>query len=174
MPSCSPNSQWGLGVKVNWGGVPQRRTSTLSSADWPRGTESCGILGMPARTSLNSCSSSLACFSKDSPCSRKARFCSTNALVSCPDFFSRGISSEARFLWAFKVSAWVMAWRRRSSRERKLPRTFAGSKPRFRNISSTLGRFSRTKARSSIEAFNLSRGPPGFGGATTFTGSIYT
>ena len=48
MPSSGPRSQCALGVKSNWGGWPQRRTSTLSSALLPTGTDSCGMFGTPA------------------------------------------------------------------------------------------------------------------------------
>ena len=41
----------GLGVKSNLRGSPQRRTSTLSSALWPTGTDSWGTLGIHASRS---------------------------------------------------------------------------------------------------------------------------
>ena len=63
-PSSAPRSQCGLGVKSNCGGVPQRRTSTLSSALCPTGTLACGRLGMPARMSRRRASRSAAVFSR--------------------------------------------------------------------------------------------------------------
>src|ERR1035441_8411809 len=54
MPSSGPRSQWALGSKSKLGGEPTRRTSTLSSAVLPAGTDSCGALGIEASRSLKS------------------------------------------------------------------------------------------------------------------------
>src|SRR5580658_36504 len=72
------------------------------------------------------------------------------AVASWPLFFSLLMSSEALFRRAFMVSASVMAWRRWVSTSRKSLSTAAGSAPRWRSISSTRGRLSRTKFRSSM------------------------
>src|SRR5450631_1439122 len=45
MPSASPNSQCGLGVKSNARGSPQLRTTTLSSLPAPDGTAASSTLG---------------------------------------------------------------------------------------------------------------------------------
>ena len=44
-PSASPRSVWSFAGKSNSGGVPQRRTSTLSSADLPTGVDGCVEVG---------------------------------------------------------------------------------------------------------------------------------
>ena len=72
------------------------------------------------------------------------------ALASCPLFLSLAISSDDLLRCALLVSASVIAWRLCVSTSRKSLRTAAGSMPRWRSFSSTKGRLSRTKFRSSM------------------------
>lgn len=104
----APKPHWELGeqlgVKLNSCGVPHLRTSLLSSAERPTGTDSCGTLGIPASIARISWSISPACFSSSSLCARKALVCSICAVASCPAFLSLAISSDARFRCAFRPS----------------------------------------------------------------------
>src|SRR5579859_280852 len=150
MPSSAPRSQCALGVKSNFGGVPHLRTSTLSSALFPTGTLACGRFGMPARMSRSRASRSAAFFSSVEIFSRSSLVWAMAVLASCPLFFNLAMSSEALLRSALLVSASVMAWRRCVSTSRKSFSTAAGSMPRWRSFSSTTGRFSRTKFRSSM------------------------
>src|SRR6266851_4027365 len=150
MPSCSPSSQCGLGLKSNLGGAPQRRTSTLSSVVFPAGTLWWGRLGMPARISRTRASSSAATFSNCWICSRNCLVSDIWTVASCPLFFSFAISSDARLRRALVISASLMAWRRCVSTSWKSFNTSPGSIPRSRSFSSTRGKLSRTKLRSSM------------------------
>ena len=55
-PSAGPRSQCACGVNENSRGVPERRTSTLSAALFPTGTDACGTLGMASSPRLRRCS----------------------------------------------------------------------------------------------------------------------
>ena len=151
-PSCSPSSQCGLGVKLNSGGLPHLRTSLLSSAERPTGTDSCGTLGIPASIVRISWSISPACFSSSSLCARKALVCSICAVASCPAFFSLAISSDARFRCAFSVSDCVISWRRFSSTWRNPLRTCCRVHPapakHFFNLCEVLSDVSKIKHES--------------------------
>src|SRR5712671_1166039 len=78
------------------------------------------------------------------------------AVASWPLFFNLAMCSEALLRRALRVSASVMAWRRWVSTSRKSRRTAAGSRPRWRSFSSTKGKLSRTKFRSSMELDTVS------------------
>src|SRR5437667_80427 len=67
------------------------------------------------------------------------------------------------------VSASVIAWRRQTSTSRKSFSTAAGSISRCRSFSSTKGRFSRTKFKSSIESTNVSEKRRGMHASMTGT-----
>src|SRR5947208_1441634 len=67
------------------------------------------------------------------------------------------------------VAALVIARRRQTSISRKSFSTAAGSIPRCRSFSSTKGRFSRTKFRSSIESTNVSEKRRGMHASMTGT-----
>ena len=54
MPSASPSSQCGLGLKSNCGSTPSVRTSTFSLSSAPTGASGCGTLGMVSINSSNS------------------------------------------------------------------------------------------------------------------------
>ena len=56
IPSAGPSSQCGFGSKSIAGGVPQRRTSALSAADFPAGTLSCGRFGSVSKRASRRCS----------------------------------------------------------------------------------------------------------------------
>ena len=51
-PSAGPRSQCACGVNANSRGVPMRRTSPLSAALFPTGTDACGRLGMSSRSAI--------------------------------------------------------------------------------------------------------------------------
>ena len=55
IPSAGPRSQWACGANVNARGVPTRRTSLLSSALLPTGTDECGMFGMTSRPWFRRC-----------------------------------------------------------------------------------------------------------------------
>ena len=55
IPAPSAISQCGRGVKLNFGGAPQRRTSTFAEASCPTGTELCGTLGTVSINSEKFC-----------------------------------------------------------------------------------------------------------------------
>src|SRR5262249_3963552 len=158
-PSRPPTSSWGLGLKSNRRGVPQRRTSTFSSSLLPRGTEGCGTLGtcassasMASSTAFTSASSALI----RSPTSR-IRACSAPA--SCPALRARPIASEATLRWALSSSASLMRRRRSTSLARISGMSWAPPlSARARWTSSDRSRISR---RSSTRLL-------GFGGSGAF------
>src|SRR3989442_17736 len=101
----------GVGVKLNLGAAPQRRTSTLSCSPWPTGTEGCGRLGT---VSKNSRVRSSSCAMRSSYCliSSETRFISAmSPAASWPDFFRRAISSLALLRSALSRSADVITSR---------------------------------------------------------------
>src|SRR3989454_83567 len=55
-PSASPSSSWGLGMKPNARGVPQRRTSTFCASVVPGGTDGSGRFGIWRSTRSSSAS----------------------------------------------------------------------------------------------------------------------
>ena len=59
MPSASPISKCCFGSNANCRGVPQRRTSTLSSAERPTGTLGCGTFGISSSSASRRASASL-------------------------------------------------------------------------------------------------------------------
>jgi len=97
-------SQWGFGGKSNFGGAPQRRTSTLSAALAPTGTDECGTLGI-VRSRPRWLASSSATRSSDFLMSSESCFIPQLAhRRSVLSFLSRAISSLAFCVCALRCS----------------------------------------------------------------------
>ena len=131
-PSCSPNSQCGLGLKSNCGAVaPATCFYVIGFALAYGHARRVGRFGIELNISRRRASCSAAFFSDSVICSRSSLVSWICAEASCPLFFSFAISSEARLRRACRVSAAVMAWRRSPSMATKVFQD-------FRRIHSTL------------------------------------
>ena len=159
MPSASPISQCGRAGKSNRGGSPQVLTQRLSCSDAPAGTESCGRLGIAASSSRSFRSAAAACASSCSIVSLSVELCALIWVTSPRSRFTRPNSAESALRCAFRVSTWVIAERRSSSRARK-PESSEGSAPRSCSFSSTSCRLARMNAKSSISPHSRAAFPP--------------
>ena len=128
-------------MKSNFGGAPQRRTSTFSSEPRPTGTDASSRFGI---VSINS-----RCFASSSATRSSADLIRSDTVFISPinesafsfAFFNRAISSLALFRCALRASFAVINSRRSLSSARNPSKSSAA--PRFRAISANTSRWSR-------------------------------
>ena len=149
MSKSSPKSQWALASKSNWRGVPQRRTSTLSSSSAPTGTLSCGMFGRVVVNSVNLASKSAKVASK--------------SLISADSFCIAAILSSAfsllRLAWAISAETVLRSALRFSTLTNKSRRcssisfirlSTSAATPRVANFSATASKSVRIRFKSNI------------------------
>ena len=150
-PRPSPMSVWSRTGKSNVRGVPQRRTSTLSSDDLPTGTLECVRFGRSSRKSR-----SAVCTRSSSPSRRlvsapmpatSAR--SADASSPLPLAAPIAFDSALRFACRSCVRVW-MSLRSRSSDSK---RAASSVTPRLARPAATAGRSLRRRLMSSMRKF---------------------
>ena len=133
-------------------GVPQRRTSGLSSSSLPTGVESAGMFGVAMSRSRRAASASSRSRPTTSSWSLMAR--TRSLAASASSFFPCAIiwpmAFDAALRSACRASSWVMAARRASSSWEK--RAASHEAWRFFIASATASWFSRTYLMSSMDA----------------------
>ena len=148
MPNTAPNSVWSLGAKSNFGGSPQRLTSTLLSSLMPSGTSASRMLGISnnissRRTWMVSSSCSF-CFRSSPRCATS----SSSGWMSSPRALACPIDLDRVLRWF--CNSWVNTWislRRFSSAEKAALSIF---RPRLANCVATSSKLVRNKRGSSI------------------------
>src|SRR6185503_15042282 len=122
-PSAAPMSTWSLGAKENFRGSPQRRSSRLSSAEAPTGTDSCGRLGMRSRKSWNAACSFSSCSSDCSSSDFSFSPCRMSSATSWPFAFAWPMSLAMRLRDACACCTAVCSSLRVDSKRSNWPRS---------------------------------------------------
>src|SRR3989442_2543034 len=146
-PSASPSSSWGLGMKPNARGVPQRRTSTFCASVVPGGTDGSGRFGIWRSTRSSSASTRWSSASSALMRSPTSRIRAISPAGSSPRRFAWPIVSEARFLRALSSSLSLTRRRREASRSSTL--FTSSAPPRSASPRATASGSSRISRRSS-------------------------
>src|SRR5262249_15284412 len=115
IPSAWATSSCVLGANGKARGVPQRRTSTLSSSFRPCGTEGWGGFGSWTRSASIRSSISFTSSSRTLMRSPTSRICVRSAAASSPRLRAWPMASEARLRRALRSSASLMRRRRVAS-----------------------------------------------------------
>src|SRR5262249_47281847 len=115
IPSASPTSSCVLGANGKARGVPQRRTSTLSSSFRPGGTEGWGRFGGWTKSASIRSSLSFTSSSRTLMRSPTSRIWARSVAASSPRLRAWPIASEARLRRALRSSASLMRRRRVAS-----------------------------------------------------------
>ena len=151
MSSFSPSSQWGSGVKSNWGFVPHSFTTTFPPSSGATGTSGSGMFGMRSMESERATSTI-----RSSPSSRSISppisLMRTFRALASSTFLSRNnspTSFEPVLRSARSVSTSLRIWRRFSSNARA---SCHGASPAlsFSMAAASAARFSRIHLMSSM------------------------
>ena len=152
IPRRAATSQWGSRLAEGSGSSPSVRTTRLSSAVRPSGTDSCGKLGSWTRISESSWSicpmRSVAAFTFSLKVATLAFSCS--AACCCPCRMSVPISLEAWLILAWRVSASACNARRAWSRSTTWAMASRASTPLRARASTTAWLFCLIRFRVSI------------------------